>query len=72
MANIQHSSLTDSDGLHEPKGVATATSGDVYVADGAGSGSWDPLEGTEVYSTGHPLHWRDGERQVPGRRRRQH
>jgi hypothetical protein len=52
MANIQHSSLTDSDGLHEPKGVATATSGDVYVADGAGSGSWDPLEGTEVYSTG--------------------
>ena len=52
MATIQHSSLTDSDGLHEPKGVATATSGDVYVADGAGSGSWDPLEGTEVASTG--------------------
>jgi len=52
LATIQHSSLTDSDGLHEPKGVATATSGDVYVADGAGSGSWDPLEGTEIASTG--------------------
>ena len=52
MATIQHSSLTDSDGLHEPKGVASATSGDVYVADGAGSGSWDPLEGTEIASTG--------------------
>ena len=52
MATIQHSSLTDSDGLHEPKGVSTATSGDVYVADGAGSGDWSPLEGTEVASTG--------------------
>ena len=52
MATIQHSSLTDSDGLHEPKGVASATSGDVYVADGAGSGSWDALEGTEIASTG--------------------
>ena len=51
MATIQHSSLTDSDGLHEPKGVATATTGDVYVADGAGAGSWDPLEGTEIAST---------------------
>jgi hypothetical protein len=26
--------------LHEPKGASTAASGDVYVADGAGSGVW--------------------------------
>ena len=40
MANVNHSTLTDPY-LHEPKGVATAASGDVYVADGAGSGTWE-------------------------------
>lgn len=41
--SIQHSALTGSD-LHEPKGAAAASSGTVYVADGAGSGSWqNPL-----------------------------
>lgn len=35
-----HSSLTDPN-LHEPKGVASAAEGMVYVADGAGSGSWN-------------------------------
>lgn len=39
MANIEHSALTGSD-LHEPKGVATASNNTVYVANGAGSGSW--------------------------------
>jgi len=39
MANVTHSSLTGSD-LHEPKGVDTANSEDVYVADGSGSGAW--------------------------------
>lgn len=34
-----HSALTGAD-LHEPKGVASATSGQVYVANGAGSGAW--------------------------------
>ena len=34
-----HSTLTDPE-LHEPKGVSTATSGRVYVSNGAGSGSW--------------------------------
>ncbi len=34
-----HASLTGAD-LHEPKGVATATVGEVYVADGLGSGAW--------------------------------
>lgn len=35
----EHSALTGAS-LHEPKGVASATSGQVYVADGAGSGTW--------------------------------
>lgn len=39
MANVNHSSLSDPY-LHEPKGVAAASSGDVYVANGTGSGSW--------------------------------
>lgn len=39
MADIAHSTLTGSD-LHEPKGVASATSGQIYIADGAGSGVW--------------------------------
>lgn len=34
-----HKDLTGAD-LHEPKGIATATSGQIYVADGAGSGTW--------------------------------
>lgn len=43
MANVNHSTLTDPY-LHEPKGVASASSGDVYVANGAGSGSWTAKE----------------------------
>lgn len=40
---MQHADITDTEGLHEPKGASTATSGQVYVADGAGSGAWtDP------------------------------
>lgn len=39
MPTIQHNVLTTSD-LHEPKGISTASAGDVYVADGAGSGTW--------------------------------
>ena len=36
---IEHSALTGAS-LHEPKGVASATTGKCYVADGAGSGAW--------------------------------
>ncbi len=36
---LEHSTLSDPN-LHEPKGVSTAQSGKVYVADGAGSGDW--------------------------------
>jgi len=39
MANVNHSSLTDPY-LHEPKGISSAGTGQVYVADGAGSGDW--------------------------------
>ncbi len=34
-----HSALTDPE-LHEPKGISTAQSGEAYIANGAGSGSW--------------------------------
>jgi hypothetical protein len=36
---IQHNLITDPD-IHEPKGVATAASGKVYVSNGVGSGAW--------------------------------
>lgn len=42
MADVEHSALTGSD-LHEPKGAASATANHVYVADGAGSGSFQFL-----------------------------
>lgn len=35
----EHNLLTGA-ALHEPKGVAAATEGQVYIADGAGSGVW--------------------------------
>lgn len=53
MADIQHSVLTDPE-LHEPKGASTATDGQVYVADGAGSGAWtgdSDFVGTSGYDT---------------------
>lgn len=40
MANVTHSSLTGSD-LHEPKGVASASAGKVYISLGTGTGHWD-------------------------------
>lgn len=39
MPTIQHSLLGNAE-LHEPKGVATASSNETYVADGTGSGAW--------------------------------
>lgn len=38
-----HSSLTDPE-LHEPKGASTATAGQVYIANGSGSGSWSNMQ----------------------------
>ena len=42
MANVEHSSLTGS-ALHEPKGTSAANSGETYVANGSGSGVWQPI-----------------------------
>jgi hypothetical protein len=39
---IEHSVIDDPD-IHEPKGVSTAGDGDVYVADGLGTGVWRAL-----------------------------
>ena len=39
MANVNHSTLADQY-LHEPKGVVSASSGDVYLVNGSGSGTW--------------------------------
>lgn len=48
MANVTHSTLTDPY-LHEPKGVAAATDGTSYVANGAGSGAWERIHGWGQY-----------------------
>lgn len=47
MANINHSALSDPY-LHEPKGASTALPGQIYVADGAGSGDW--VENSRAFS----------------------
>jgi len=39
MADVEHKNIGNAN-LHEPKDVSGATSGQVYVADGGGSGSW--------------------------------
>ncbi len=39
MAQVAHKLIPDVD-LHEPKGVVSATAGQVYVSDGLGSGVW--------------------------------
>lgn len=53
--STQHKNLTGTN-LHEPKGVASATSGQVYIADGAGSGSWGVVAGlphAQIYIAGN-------------------
>lgn len=57
MANVNHNTLTDPY-LHEPKGASTALAGQIYVADGAGSGDWVEnsriVGGYLTFSTGSP------------------
>lgn len=43
MANIEHSDIVDPY-IHEPKGVASASEGTVYLADGTGSGDWTEVQ----------------------------
>lgn len=38
----EHNTVTDPE-IHEPKGASSANSGETYVSDGAGSGSWTNL-----------------------------
>lgn len=44
---IKHSLLTGS-ALHEPKGASGASSGTVYISDGAGSGSWTSVTAAQL------------------------
>lgn len=37
-----HAQLTGAE-LHEPKGVASASEGQIYISDGAGSGRWETI-----------------------------
>lgn len=60
MATIEHGSITDPK-IHEPKGVAAADSGQIYVANGSGSGIWsDPddlvFTTTTTNTFGNDLH----------------
>lgn len=43
----EHVDIVDPE-IHEPKGVAAATIGQVYVADGVGSGTWTSLSVTDL------------------------
>lgn len=42
---IEHNTITDPN-IHEPKGVAAASNGQVYIANGAGSGTWAGVKQT--------------------------
>lgn len=53
MANVQHSSLTGAD-LHECKGAASASSGQVPVANGAGSAPFTTLSYGSLSNTPLP------------------
>lgn len=53
MANVQHSALTGSD-LHECKGAASAASGQVAIANGAGSAPFGVLQYTQLGGTPIP------------------
>lgn len=51
--SVQHSAITDPN-IHEPKGVASASSGAIYVANGSGSGVWtnrNTLFATPAYAS---------------------
>lgn len=46
---IQHSAISDPE-VHEPKGASTASAGEVYIADGAGSGDWELPSVTQYFT----------------------
>lgn len=57
MANVLHSSITDAADLHEPKGATTASDGEVYVADGAGSGAFTDIQPLIGVPVGASMWW---------------
>lgn len=48
---IEHKDIEDPQ-LHEPKEIAAANNGEVYVADGALSGNWERLPSSSIDTTG--------------------
>ena len=46
---IEHNAIGVGE-IHEPKGITTASSGDVYIANGAGSGGWEQSAQQELGS----------------------
>lgn len=67
---IQHVDITDPQ-IHEPKGASTAAQNTVYVANGAGSGSWmkpgaDQIDTTTLYAD-LQSELNNGNMGVPGR-----
>lgn len=54
---VTHASLTGSD-LHEPKGIDSANSGEVYIADGSGSGDWSALSDINPFANNF-AHYRE-------------
>lgn len=49
-----HSGLTGAD-LHEPKAVAGASANQVYLSDGAGSGSWTAANAIDTQDIGYKI-----------------
>lgn len=45
---VEHSAIADPE-IHEPKGIAAAVQGKVYVSDGASSGSWRYIPHSALY-----------------------
>jgi len=50
LPDVQHANLPNAE-LHEPKGVSAASANTVYVANGAGSGTWQKISTSEIDST---------------------
>jgi len=47
MADVQHKDIADPE-IHEPKGVSTASAGQVYHASGTGTGTWQKVDSTTL------------------------
>lgn len=45
---VEHVDITDPE-IHEPKGASTATANQVYVADGAASGTWQKIKNVNLH-----------------------